>query len=111
MSEARVELLYFDGCPTYKTALRDLEEVVKEEALDVRVILTKVESEDDARRLRFLGSPTVRVNGADIEPAANESTGFGLRCRIYRVEGRLLGSPSRDMLRRALKGASAQRSG
>lgn len=97
-----VELLYFDGCPTYKTALRDIREIVKQEGLDADVTLTRVESEEEARQLRFVGSPTVRVNGADVEPAAKESKDFGLRCRIYRVDGRILGSPSKNMLKSAL---------
>jgi hypothetical protein len=106
MSKMDVELLYFDGCPTYKTALRDIQEVISREGLDVQIKLIRVESEEDAKRLRFLGSPTIRVYGADIEPAAREAKDFGLRCRIYRVDGRILGSPSRGMLSRALKEAS-----
>lgn len=107
MSKRSVELLYFDGCPTYKTTLRDLEELVKEEGLDASVTLVRVGSEEDAKRLRFLGSPTVRINGVDIEPATRESKDFGLCCRIYRVDGKILGSPSKETLSRALKRALA----
>ncbi|MDG7008275.1 MAG: DUF2703 domain-containing protein [Nitrososphaerota archaeon] len=98
-----VELLCFERCPTYKTTLRDLEEIVNKEALDVRVVLTRVDSDDDAKRLRFLGSPTVRVDGVDIDQTARGSSHFGLRCRVYRVDGRALDTPSRELLRRALK--------
>lgn len=105
MSKLKVELLYFDGCPTYKTTLRDLEEIVKQDGLDAEITLIRVGSEEDAARLAFLGSPTVRVNGADLEPEARGSKDFGLRCRIYRVEGRILGSPSKDALRKALRGS------
>ena len=107
MSKTSVELLYFDGCPTYKTTLKDLEEVVKEEGLNAFVALIRVGSEEDAKRLRFLGSPTVRINGVDIEPAARESKEFGLSCRIYRIDGKILGSPSKETLSRALKRALA----
>ncbi|MDG6909575.1 MAG: hypothetical protein JRN57_01605 [Nitrososphaerota archaeon] len=99
-----VELLYFEGCPTYKTTLKDLEEIVKQEALDARIDLIRVESEEDAKKLAFLGSPTVRVDGADVDQTARGSSDFGLGCRIYRAEGRILGTPSREVLRRALKG-------
>ncbi|MDG6916243.1 MAG: hypothetical protein JRM85_01440 [Nitrososphaerota archaeon] len=102
-----VELLYFEGCPTYKTTLKDLEEMVKQEALDARIVLIRIESEEDAKKLRFLGSPTVRVDGVDVDQTARESSDFGLRCRIYRVDGRMLGSPSRETLGRALKGGPA----
>lgn len=104
MGKRNVELLYFEGCPTYKTTLRDLEEIVKQGSLDAQITLIRVESDGDARRLQFLGSPTVRVDGVDIDPAARESKDFGLSCRVYRVDGRISGSPSKEMLKRALRG-------
>ncbi|MDG6920100.1 MAG: hypothetical protein JRN34_03465 [Nitrososphaerota archaeon] len=100
----KVELMYFEGCPSYKTTLEDIQEVVEQEGLDVRIELVKVDSEKDAQRLRFPGSPTVRVDGVDVDVAARQPSDFGLVCRLYRAGGRLSGSPSREMLRRAIKG-------
>jgi hypothetical protein len=77
-----VELLYFEGCPTYKTTLKHLEGMVKQEDLGARVALIRVESEEDAKKLRFLGSPTVRADGVDVDHTARESSDFGLRRRI-----------------------------
>ena len=103
MPALSVELLYFAGCPTYQKALTDLLGIVSQPDVNARLCLTKVGSEEEAQTLRFLGSPTVRVNGVDIEPSAPASEAFGLRCRIYRVDGKLLGSPSTAMLTRALR--------
>jgi len=104
VSKVKVELLYFDGCPTYKKALKDIEELVKQIGTDAEITMVKVKSEEDAKRLRFLGSPTVRVNGVDVEPSARGSKDYGFRCRIYRVNGKILGSPSKEMLKQALEG-------
>ncbi|MDG6996580.1 MAG: DUF2703 domain-containing protein [Nitrososphaerota archaeon] len=101
----KIELLYFDGCPTYGKALKDLEEVVAELGVDTRPTLIKVESDEDAVRLQFLGSPTIRINGVDIEQPLSLATQFGLSCRIYKQNGKMLGSPSKEMLREAIKAA------
>jgi hypothetical protein len=82
MSKASIELLYLDGCPNHKMTLRDLDEIMRQEGLDGRVTLVRVESEDDAKRLRFSGSPTLRIKGTDIEQSARESEDFGIGCRI-----------------------------
>ena len=52
--------------------MKDLEEMVKQEALDARIVLIRVESEEDAKKLRFLGSPTVRVDGVDVDQTARD---------------------------------------
>lgn len=103
-----IELLYFEGCPSYMTALKDLEAVVKEEGIDVHPTLVKVESEKEAAKLRFLGSPTIRVNGVDVERPARTAREYGLSCRIYRVNGRMLGSPPKEMMRDAIRAARAE---
>jgi hypothetical protein len=61
-----------------------------------------VESEEDAKRLRFVGSPTVRVDGADVEPAAAAREDFALQCRVYQVDGRLEGAPPTSWIASAL---------
>jgi hypothetical protein len=100
-----VELLFFDGCPTWEHALDVVRAVVAE--LDLRttttIRLVKVQDEADARRLEFPGSPTVRVNGRDVEPPPAEGREVGLQCRVYRMsDGRLRGFPPRDLVRASL---------
>ncbi len=70
-------------------------------APDLRLI--EVANEDAAQRQRFLGSPTVRVDGRDIEPQAEERRDYGLSCRVYRTERGLAGMPDESWLRDALR--------
>ncbi len=103
-----IELLYFEGCPTYMTALKDLEEVLKEESIDTHITLVKVGSEKEAARLQFLGSPTIRVNGVDVEKPARTTKEYRLSCRIYRVNGKMLGAPPKEMIREAIRAARTE---
>jgi hypothetical protein len=96
---ARVELLYFDGCPNVEETRLAVESVA--EGTEVRMVL--VETPDDAERLCFLGSPTVRVDGRDIEPGADERSDYALACRVYRTPGGVCGTPDISWLRAALK--------
>jgi hypothetical protein len=98
----RVELLYFDGCPNYESLLGRLRRLLDSASLSAKVELRRVESDDDARALRFLGSPTVRVDGRDVEPGAEERHDYGLKCRLYRTPDRVDGVPSDKWLREAL---------
>ncbi len=98
----KVELLYFDGCPAYQTALEHLEEVIREEKPDARVEMIKIESDEQARRSRFPGSPTIRINGVDIEPEAGKTKDFSMRCRLYLEGDRISGWPSKRLIRRAV---------
>jgi hypothetical protein len=65
-----VEVLYFDGCPTYKLAEQALREALAEEGMDAEVYLVAVNTDEEARRLRFPGSPTIRVGGKDLFPVS-----------------------------------------
>lgn len=104
----KIELLYFDGCPSYEHALRNLREVVAEEGLDASVELIKVTSAEEAERLRFLGSPTVQIDGVDLEGPEAASTGVGFGCRVYEDGGQMRGWPSKEQIRAALKGRFQQ---
>src|SRR5829696_2471606 len=62
----QMEILYFDGCPTYLKAEKTLREVLEEEGLEAEVDLIAVNTDEEAQELRFAGSPTIRVNGEDL---------------------------------------------
>jgi hypothetical protein len=100
----KIELLYFDGCPAYQTALKHLEEVIKEEKLDERVEMIKIESDEQALRNRFLGSPSIRINGLDIEPGVEAIKDFSMRCRLY-LEDEVSEWPSKKMIAQAIDSA------
>lgn len=100
-----VDLLYFEGCPNHEAARDLIARIAGEEAVDPEVRLVAVTSVEEAERLRFLGSPTVRVNGHDIEPGADQRSGFTLACRVYRTESGHGGVPPEAWLRAALRAA------
>jgi hypothetical protein len=69
-----------------------------------------VETEDQARELRFVGSPTIRVDGQDIDPPSDSR--YALTCRAYRLaDDRISPLPSKDMIRRALRSPAKSRPG
>jgi hypothetical protein len=98
-----VDLLYWDGCPSHPQALRDVERILRELGRpDVTVRQMLVESDEQARRLRFPGSPTLRVNGADLIEQAPDDI-IGLTCRLYWLsDGRPSPTPDPEALRTAL---------
>jgi hypothetical protein len=97
----QVELLYFEGCPSYQTADRLLREALAEERLPADVALIEVADETDARRLRFVGSPTLRFNG--IDPFLSGEANYGMECRLFATPEGLKGWPTKDMLRDAVR--------
>jgi hypothetical protein len=98
----KVEVLYFDGCPTYKTAEKTLRKVLAEEGIDAEVERVAVSTEE-AKRLRFPGSPTIRLDGHDLFPVgAREREDWRLGCRLYATPEGLKGQPTRRMIREAL---------
>jgi hypothetical protein len=106
----RVSFLYYEECPSHDLALERLREVMTEEGIFKEVEVFKVETEDQARELRFVGSPTIRVDGQDIDPPSD--TRYVLTCRAYRLEdGRISPLPSKDMIRRALRSVAKSRPG
>ncbi len=100
-----VEVLYFDGCPSHEALLprlRRLVSEVRQETTELR--LRRVEDLDAAERERFLGSPTIRVDGVDVDPAAVERTDYGLKCRLYHANGEISSTPPDEWIRSALAG-------
>ncbi len=94
-----VEILYFEGCPNLESTRAVVVGVVRELGSGAIVREVRVTSDEEAIRLRFLGSPTVRVNGVDVEPAARERTDYSFTCRLYGADGVV---PA-DLVRNALR--------
>jgi len=97
-----VEILYLEGCPNYKAARQLVEQVSGELGIEPKLRLIKVANKEEAKRLRFPGSPTVRIDGRDVDPHADERCDFGLTCRLYRTEGGFAGQPTDRWVRDAL---------
>ncbi|MCA1730521.1 MAG: ABC transporter permease [Actinobacteria bacterium] len=98
----KFEILYFDGCPTYRTAEKNLKEVLAQEGIEAEIELVAVNTDEEASRLGFPGSPTIRVEGRDLFPLEGRGAG-GLSCRTYPAPEGSKGSPTAQMLRAALK--------
>jgi len=77
----QIELLYFDGCPSWEGALENPKAALQAEGLQAEIHLVKVESDEEAARLKFLGSPSFRVDGVDWWP--EERKRYNLSCRVY----------------------------
>jgi hypothetical protein len=102
VSQPRVEILYFEGCPNHEPARALVDRLAGELRVEPEIELIQVADPEAAVRLRFLGSPTVRVNGVDVEPGAEERREFVLSCRVYRGESGFSGQPEERWIRDAL---------
>ena len=98
-----VEVLYFDGCPNRSAAQALAERVSADIGRDVEIRLVNVADPEAAERERFLGSPSIRVDGRDIEPGAEARTDYALACRVYRTDDGTSGQPDERWLRDALR--------
>jgi hypothetical protein len=98
----RIELLYWEGCPSYPEAKTMLEEVLTRHGIEARIEMREVRTDDEAEALRFPGSPTIRVDGRDVDQAGAEGRP-ALNCRIYQLpNGRVSPVPTREQLEAAL---------
>jgi hypothetical protein len=97
-----VEVLYFEGCPNHEPAQALVERVAAQLRLTPRIELIEVAAAAAAVALRFLGSATVRVDGRDVEPGAEERHDFAFSCRVYRTDRGLAGQPDTSWIRDAL---------
>lgn len=94
----KVQVLYLEGCPNHEPAVALARQVIAELGADASVEEVEVKGSDNAERMRFLGSPTITVDGVDIEPCARSRTDFAFCCRTYNGTG----IPPRKLLEDAL---------
>ena len=97
----KIELLYFNACPTWKVALENLETTLVAEAVEAEIQLIEVVDRDQAARLKFLGSPSFCVNGQDWWPEARQT--YNLSCRVYATPQGMRGVPTVEMLREKIQ--------
>jgi hypothetical protein len=95
----RVELLYWDGDSDYMSARQNLVEVLTEDAFETTIQMIAVSSDEDASFLAFPGSPTIRIDGVDIDAAGVGEVG------LYRRDYGAAGVPSKDLIRGAVERA------
>ena len=104
----RIEILARTDCPSRGMAIAVVEKVLAETGVPAQVEVVDVTSEAQARERRFLGSPTVRVEGRDVDQQLNGRREFTLADRIYRTDRGLAGWPDAEWVRDALLLAVAQ---
>ena len=92
----KIELLYFDGCPSWSNAYDSLVESLRKLEISAEIALIAVETEQGAIEYKFTGSPTIRVDGADLFPTGQ--TDFSLGCRVYLTPEGLKGWPTKGMI-------------
>lgn len=100
-----VELLWWEGCPNWERALAIVREEMGALGLDPATVeVREVQTDEDAAREGFVGSPTIRIDGRDVQPPGDEPA--GLTCRVYRLrDGQISPLPDREDLRETLRNA------
>lgn len=101
-----VQLLWFAGCPNHVVALATVSDAVLKAGVPAAIESVHADDEQTALRLNFPGSPTIRVDEVDIEPAYAPAGSFGTTCRVYMTAEGLRGLPEREWLVRALEGTA-----
>jgi transcription initiation factor TFIIIB Brf1 subunit/transcription initiation factor TFIIB len=97
----KITFLYIKGCPNAEPSLNLLKEVLSEKSIDAEIEVKEIASEEDAKEYHFLGSPTIQINGLDIEiERRNDPPVLG--CRVYRTERGYSSVPPRELIARAL---------
>jgi copper chaperone CopZ len=103
----KIQVLYFDGCPNHGPAVERIQEALREEGIPAEISGLNVHDASTAEEVGFLGSPSIRVNGLDVEREARSAREYGMMCRTYVVNGRREGLPSREMIRQAIREAQS----
>jgi len=101
----KVEILYFSGCPNHHPAVGRVQEALEQEGASAEMVEVEIKDAATARTQGFLGSPSIRINGRDVEPGAKPVQVFGLTCRTYTDEGRRSGLPPIKWIRAAVREA------
>ncbi len=101
----KVEILYFPGCPNHPPAVGAVLEALQAERVTADLVEIEVKDAAAAHVAGFLGSPTIRIDGQDVERSARSVRAFGLSCRTYTDQGRRAGVPPLEWIRAGLREA------
>jgi hypothetical protein len=106
----RIQLFYWDGCPSYPEAEALVRAVLAAQDVAAEVEMIEVRTQEEAETVGFVGSPTIRVDGRDVDEDGAARSRPSLTCRIYaRPDGTVSPVPSRAQLERALEPVGAAR--
>lgn len=100
----KIQFLYFDGCPSYKQGLENLKQALRELALPEDFEMINMDSDKKAEEYSFIGSPTIRINGEDIDPRVKDAKVTSHKgCRIYQTEEGIKGAPTVEMIKKIIQ--------
>lgn len=100
----QVKLLHTKDCHVWKDTLTVLEEAMEDAGLEPNYEVIQIRTESEAKKHKFLGSPTVSVNDLDIDPQARKLTNYTVSsCRPYFWQGKAYDLPPKEMVFLALR--------
>ena len=102
--KVKVEVLYVSECPSHPAAVKLVRDVLAAQGVTTDIHEVLVQDEGMAGKLKFLGSPTIRINGRDVAGQPEAASNFALRCRLY-PESNHIGLPAAEMIHRAVQEA------
>jgi hypothetical protein len=106
----KIVLYYWEGCPSHPEAEALLRDVLAERGIDAAIELVEVRTQEEADAVPFPGSPTIHIDGRDVDEEGAARSRSALNCRIYTTEeGHVSPVPTRAQLERALALAGASR--
>jgi hypothetical protein len=91
----KIEFFYFEDCPSCGKALQNLKEVLAEENSDNDLKVIRIDSPEEEKKYNFQGSPSVKIDGKDWEEKNDIPS---MQCRLYMIDGKLTGVPSKDFI-------------
>jgi hypothetical protein len=95
----KIEFLYFTSCPSHQNALHNLKEVIERLDLDAELTMIEVESPEAAASIGFFGSPSIKINGVDLERRVGPAS---FNCRLYQTAGKMTGVPTKEFIEEKL---------
>lgn len=109
--KVKIEVIFWRDCPSWseaiervKRAIRQIEDELNRKDL-FELIIKEVKTEDEAHKTGFRGSPTILVDGKDIDETHLDINPVGLTCRTYLVDGKMLPLPPYEYIYRTIKRA------
>lgn len=100
-----IELFWFEGCPNHHAARVLLEAAMAENYINDEIVSIEVPDLETGERVKFAGSPTIRINGIDIEPGYEDTGDYTPRCRVYMTDVGFKGVPQKDWIENAVREA------
>jgi len=101
----KIEILYLAGCPNHHPAVTRVADILRQETVSADLVEIEVKDAATAQQVEFLGSPSIRIDGRDVEISARTSRAFGFGCRTYLDEGERAGVPPETWIRAAVQEA------